>query len=107
MRPRPVRPNIFKPLPRLGVNSSDWKYVGTGGLLSFILPFILGLWWGHLPLGVITGPCVTACLIAFFNRVRKGKKPHWTSHRLKAMLSRWARSYRSMPGDYSDNSWLA
>lgn len=106
MRPRPVRPNIFKQLPRLGVNSEDWKYVGIGSLASFILPFVLGLWFKHLPVGVVTGPVVLVILVALFNAVQRGKKPQWTNHMLKAILGRWSRFHRSLPGDYSENDWL-
>lgn len=106
MRPRPVRPNIFKPLPRLGVNASDWKYVGLVSFVCFIVPFILGIWAGHLPLGAITGPLSFAMSVAFFNAIHKGKKPNWTSHNLKAISQRWAPYRRAQAGDYSDNSWL-
>src|SRR5215210_8294907 len=98
MRPRPVRPNIFKPLPRLGVNASDWKYVGGVTFVSFNLPFILGIWLGHVPLGAITGPLVFAISVAFFNAVNKGKRPHWTGHTLRAIWQRWARFRRALPG---------
>lgn len=106
MRPRPVRPNIYKQLPRLGVNVSDWKYVGLIAFACFIAPFILRIWVGHIPLGAITGPVALAIAVAFFHAIHKGKRPHWTSHMLKAILQRWCRWHPRLAGDYSDNDWL-
>jgi hypothetical protein len=103
---RPVRSNILKPLPRLGVYVSDWPWIVAAGAVFFFLPFALNIWVWVFPLGTFTGPGAAIVSFAFFNWVHKGKRPMWFTYQFKAVVQRWAPYRRSLPGEYSDVSWL-
>lgn len=106
MRARPIRSNILKPLPRLGIYVENWKYIIIGGLAGFGSPFLLNLWVWVIPLGTFTGPGAAVTLFAFFNYVNRGKRPLWFNYRAKAVVERWCSWRRALPGDYSDVPWL-
>jgi hypothetical protein len=106
MRPRPVRSNTLKPLPRLGINVENWKYILAGGFALFAAPFALNLWVWVVPVGAFTGPVASVALFAFFNWVNRGKRPLWFQHQMKALGERWSPWRRALPGDYSDVFWL-
>src|SRR5262250_2684551 len=87
MQPRPIRPNIYLPVVRFGVVSSDWKFVLAALLIGYTTPFLLDLRLWGVPLELWTGLAAAALSIAFFNYVRIGRRPFWLQHRLRAMFT--------------------
>lgn len=106
MRPRPVRSNILKPLPRLGIHVENWKYIVIGAAAGFAAPFALNVWVWVVPVGAFTGPLAAVTLFAFFNYVNRGKRPLWFNHKARAAGERWCSWRRALPGDYSDVRWM-
>jgi hypothetical protein len=87
MRPRPIRPNIYLPVARLGVRIEDWQFVFAAALISYTMPFLLGLKLWGVPLELWCGLGAGALSIAFFNYARIGRRPHWLQHRMRAAIS--------------------
>lgn len=84
MRPRRIRSNIYLPVVRFGVVSSDWKFVLAVTLLGYGVPFWLDLKMWRVPLELWTGILAAVLSIAFFNFVRIGRRPFWLQHYLRA-----------------------
>lgn len=83
---RPVRSQIYLPIVKWGVAHTDWKYVGIFSALAYIIPFILDLKIGRVPLPMWTGLLTLALSIAFFNYVRVGRPPLWLNHVVASLL---------------------
>lgn len=98
MRLRPVRSNIYLPVVRFGVVTSDWKFVLAAALLGYAVPFWLDLKIWRVPLELWTGLLAAAVSILFFNFVRIGRRPFWLQHRLHA-LTQSPYTRRTLPGD--------
>ena len=100
MRPRPIRPNVYLPVVRFGVVSSDWKFVLAATLAGYTIPFLFGLKLWSVPLELWTGLTAAAASIAFFNYARIGRRPYWLQHRLRAIVEN-PRCRRALPCDLS------
>ena len=98
MRPRPIRPNIYLPVARLGVRVEDWKFVFAATLASYTVPFLLNLKLWGVPLELWSGLGAGALSIAFFNYARIGRRPYWLQHRLRAIFTDPIQRH-SLPGD--------
>lgn len=101
MRPRPVRPNVYLPVVRFGVISSDWKFVLILTLVGYTIPFVFGLRFWGVPLELWTGLMAAALSITFFNYTRIGRRPYWLQHRFRALVENPCRR-RTLPGDWSE-----
>jgi hypothetical protein len=88
MRPRPIRSNIYLPVVRFGVVTSDWKFVLAATLIGYGVPFWLDLKLWKVPLELWTGILAAVLSIAFFNFVRIGRRPYWLQHRLRAITEK-------------------
>lgn len=98
MRPRPIRSNIYLPVVRFGVFTSDWKFVLAATLVGYGVPFWLDLKLWKVPLELWTGILAAVLSIAFFNFVRVGRRPYWLQHRLRALTEK-PRHRRTIPAD--------
>jgi hypothetical protein len=108
MRPRPIRPNIYLPVARLGVRIEDWKFVLAAALVSYTMPFLLDLKLWGVPLELWCGLGAGALSIAFFNFARIGRRPHWLQYRLRAIFTSPIQR-RSLPIDdarRSKRDWI-
>ena len=99
MRTRPIRPNIYLPVVKFGVVSSDWKFVLFAALMGYILPFLFDLKLWGAPLELITGVLSAALSIAFFNWARTGRPPYWLQHKIRSLIE----SPHSAPALPADN----
>ena len=98
MRPRPIRPNVYLPVVKFGVTSSDWKFVLFALLAGYAAPFLLDLKLLGVPLELATGLLSAALSIAFFNWARVGRRPYWLQHKIRALLEN-PRSRGALPAD--------
>jgi hypothetical protein len=85
MRRRATRPNVFRGLKRFGVYSTDWKYILIPTAVAYLIPFLLGMWIGYVPLGFPLGLFTFLVLLGTFNYLRLSKPECWLSHKLDAM----------------------
>jgi hypothetical protein len=99
MRARPIRSNIYLPVVRFGVVTSDWKVVLLASLVGYGIPFLLDLKLWRVPLELWTGLLAAALSIAFFNFVRIGRRPYWLQHKVKALFEH-SRHRQSLPVDH-------
>lgn len=86
MRQRPVRPNVYLPVVKFGVVSSDWKFVLFAAVMGYALPFLFELKLWGAPLELVMGLISGAFSIAFFNWARMGRRPHWLQHKIRALI---------------------
>ena len=86
MRHRPVRPNVYLPVVKFGVVSSDWKFVLGATLIGYTAPFLLDLKLWGAPLEMWAGLGAAALAVAFFNWARVGRRPHWLQHKIRALV---------------------
>src|SRR5262245_56851641 len=86
MRHRPIRPNVYLPVVKLCVVSSDWKFVLTAAIIGFTAPFLRDLKLWGAPLEMWTGIMAAAGAIVFFNWARIGRRPHWLQHKIRARI---------------------
>ncbi len=108
MRPRPVRSKIYLPVVRFFVVSSDWKFVLAATLIGYLIPLLLKLRIGMVPLWLITGLGTLFGSILFFYFIRIGRRPYWFQHSLQAMV-RHPRHRRVLPADrirHPRRSWI-
>ena len=98
MRPRRIRSNIYLPVVRFGVVSSDWKFVLAATILGYGIPFWLDLKLWRVPLELWTGILAAVLSIAFFNFVRIGRRPFWLQHHLRAFTES-PNKRRTLPRD--------
>lgn len=85
MRRRATRPNVFRGLKRFGVYSTDWKYILIPTAIAYLVPFLLGIWIGYLPLGFPLGLFTFLLLLGTFNYLRLSKPECWLSQKFDAM----------------------
>ena len=83
---RPIRPQIFRPVVRLGVNDADWPFVILFTAAGYAIPFFLNLNPYGIPLPFISCFSILAGSIAFFNWARIGRRPRWLHHQFTARL---------------------
>jgi hypothetical protein len=86
MRPRPIRPNVYLPVVKFGVVSSDWKFVLFAVVMGYSLPFLLNLTLWGAPLELIMGVTSGALSIGFFNWARIGRRPYWLQHKIRTLI---------------------
>ena len=90
MRRRATRPNVFRGLKRFGVYSTDWKFILIPTAIAYLVPFVLGLWIGYVPLGFPVGLLFFLILLGTFNYLRLSKPAYWLSQVFDAEIDRWA-----------------
>ena len=90
MRRRATRPNVFRGLKRFGVYSTDWKFILISTAIAYLVPFVLGLWVGYVPLGFPMGLLVFLILLGTYNYLRLSKPSYWLSQKFDAEIDRWA-----------------
>src|SRR5262249_2769837 len=98
MRPRPIRPNIYLPVVKFGVVSSDWKFVLFSAVIGYTLPFLFDLQLWGIPLELLTGVMLAAFSIAFFNWARTGRPPYWLQYKIRSLIEN-PRSRPPLPAD--------
>jgi hypothetical protein len=98
MRLRSIRPNVYLPVVKFGVVSSDWKFVLFAGLIGYTVPFLFDLKLWGVPLEILTGLMLGALSIAFFNWARMGRRPYWLQHKLRSFFEN-PRSRPALPAD--------
>jgi hypothetical protein len=96
MRSRPVRPNIYLSVVRLGVADSDWFSILLISCVSYLAPVPFGVTLLYVPLQMWTWLFVTAGAIVFFNYIRIGRKPYWLQHQVRGLFVSH-RQYRCIP----------
>ena len=89
MRRRATRPNVFRGLKRFGVYSTDWKYIFVPTAVAYLIPFLLGMWIGYVPLGFPLGLFTFLILLGTFNYLRLSKPECWLSQKVDAMADGW------------------
>jgi len=95
---RPVRPNIYLPVVKFGVVSSDWKFVLLAVFVGYTAPFLLDLKVWGIPLELLMALAAAALSIAFFNYARIGRKPFWLQHKVLALVEN-PRGRAALPAD--------
>ena len=98
MRHRYIRPNVYLPVVKFGVASSDWKFVLGAALIGYTVPFLLDLKLWGVPLELWTGLAAIAFAVAFFNWARIGRRPYWLQHKVRALAEN-PRQRRVLPRD--------
>lgn len=98
MRRRPVRPNIYLPVVKFGVVSSDWKFVLLAVFIGYTAPFLLDLKLWGIPLELLMALAAAALSIAFFNYARIGRRPFWLQHKTRALVES-PRGRAALPAD--------
>ena len=98
MRQRPIRSNIYLPVVRFGVVTSDWKFVLAATLSGYAIPFWLDLKLWRVPLELWTGILAAVLSVAFFNYVRIGRRPRWLQHQTRALIEN-SRRRATIPAD--------
>lgn len=105
MRRRSTRPNVFRGLKRFGVYSTDWKFILIPTAVAYIVPFVLGLWVGYVPLGFPLGLLVFLILLGIFNYLRISKPSHWLSQKFDVESDRWANFRPPLQGEIDPAIW--
>jgi hypothetical protein len=105
MRGRPIRSQIYLPVVRFGVVDTDWKFVISIVLLCYCIPYLFDLRIMNFPLEIWASLIGLAASVAFFNFVRKGRRPFWLQHQIGALAKR-ARQRHSLPADEKARGWL-
>lgn len=106
MRRRATRPNVFRGLKRFGVYTTDWKYILIPTATAYLVPFVLGMWFGYVPLGFPLGLLTFLTLLGTFNYLRLSKPECWLSHKLDAMADRWAPFRAPLSGELDARDWV-
>lgn len=107
MRRRATRPNIFRGLKRFGVYSTDWKFILLPTAVTYLLPFIFGIWIGHVPLGFPLGLLTFLILLGTFNYLRISKPECWLAHKFSAVADRWAPIRPPQYGEMDQQDWVS
>jgi hypothetical protein len=68
-----LRPMLYRPVSRLGVNLEDWPLLLGGTFLGYSLVFFFRLRWRGIPLEFFGGLFVFLVLTMFFNWARLGR----------------------------------
>src|SRR5262245_58670749 len=108
MRPRPVRPNLFKPVTRFGIVASDWKFILLVTLAGYLVPFVFDVRLFRVPLFLWAGLLCALLSYAFCFWARIGRRPYWLQHTARAFISSSVER-RALPLDRKKRplrSWL-
>jgi hypothetical protein len=95
---RPVRPNVYRPVTKLGVSGPDWPFVVLFSSAAYAIAFLLDLRVGRVQLAFPILVASFVASVAFFNWARRGRRPLWLRYQLRAAL-RPARLRRRLPSD--------
>lgn len=106
MRRRQTRPNVFRELTRFGVYSSDWKYILIPTAVTYLIPFILNVWVGFIPLGFPLGLITFLILLTAFNFLRRSKPKNWLSHKTEAFSEKWASVRPPLGRELEVRDWI-
>ena len=106
MRRRVTRPNVFRGLKRFGVYSTDWKYILIPTAVAYLIPFLLGMWIGYVPLGFPLGLLTFLMLLGTFNYLRLSKPECWLSQKLDAMADRWTQFRPPVNSELETTDWI-
>lgn len=106
MRRRLTRPNVFRELKRYGVYSTDWKYILIPTAAAYLIPFLLGIWIGFVPLGFPLGLLTFLILLGAFNFLRRSKPKYWLSHKIEAVSDRWVYFRPPLGGEFESRDWV-
>ena len=106
MRRRQTRPNVFRELKRFGVCSSDWKYILIPTAVVYLIPFMLNVWVGFIPLGFPLGLITFLILVTAFSFLRRSKPKYWLSHKTEAFSEKWARVRPPLGGELEVKDWV-
>jgi hypothetical protein len=106
MRRRATRPNVFRGLKRFGVYSTDWKYILIPTAVAYLIPFLLGMWIGCVPLGFPLGLLTFLVLLGTFNYLRLSKPECWLSQKLDAMADRWTQFRPPVNPELETTDWI-
>ncbi len=106
MRPRPIRPNVYHEIKRCGVYQGDWKYILIPTAVAYILPFILGLWFYYIPLGVPLGAITFVVTLSLFTFLRASKPKGWLYQKLDAGSDGWSKFRRPIGSEYEAEGWI-
>lgn len=105
MRRRATRPNVFRGLKRFGVYSTDWKFILIPTAIAYLVPFVLGIWVGYVPLGFPVGLLVFLTLLGTFNYLRLSKPRYWLSQKFDAEMDRWATFRPPLKDEIEHSVW--
>ena len=106
MRRRVTRPNVFRGLKRFGVYSTDWKYILIPTAVAYLIPFLLGMWIGYVPLGFPLGLLTFLVLLGTFNYLRLSKPECWLSQKLDAVADRWTQFRPPVNSELETTDWI-
>jgi len=106
MRRRATRPNVFRGLKRFGVYSTDWKYILIPTAVAYLIPFLLGIWIGYVPLGFPLGLFTFLLLLGTFNYLRLSKPECWLSQKLDATADRGAPFRAPLDSELGVADWI-
>lgn len=106
MRKRHTRPNVFRGLKRFGVHSTDWKFILVPTGAAYLIPFIFGLWVGYVPLGFPLGLLTFLTLLGAFNFLRRSKPECWLTHKMEAVIEKWANVRAPLNGELEARDWV-
>jgi hypothetical protein len=106
MRRRATRPNVFRGLKRFGVYSTEWKYILIPTAVAYLIPFLLGMWIGYVPLGFPLGLFTFLVLLGTFNYLRLSKPECWLSHKFDAEIDRWGSFRPPLNSELDPAGWV-
>ena len=106
MRRRVTRPNVFRGLKRFGVYSTDWKYILIPTAVAYLIPFLLGMWIGYVPLVFPLGLLTFLMLLGTFNYLRLSKPECWLSQKFDAMADRWTQFRPPVNSELETTDWI-
>ena len=106
MRRRATRPNVFRGLKRFGVYTTDWKYILIPTAVAYLIPFLLGMWIGYVPLGFPLGLLTFLVLLGTFNYLRLSKPECWLSQKLDAVADRWTQFRPPVNSELETTDWI-
>jgi hypothetical protein len=109
MRHRSVRPNIYLPVVRFGVVTTDWKFILCATLVGYLIPFFFRFKVGGIPMWFVTGVGAAALSYGFFRYTKVGRRPYWFQHLVRALLDGQV-ARRTLPSDRYKNpqrAWLS
>lgn len=106
MRRRATRPNVFRGLKRFGVYSTDWKYILIPTAVAYLIPFLLGMWIGYVPLGFPLGLLTFLVLLGTFNYLRLSKPEFWLFQKFDAMADGWTQFRPPVNSELETTDWI-
>ena len=106
MRRRATRPNVFRGLKRFGVYSNDWKYILLPTTIAYLIPFLLGMWIGYVPLGFPLGLLTFLVLLGTFNYLRLSKPEFWLFQKFDAMADGWTQFRPPVNSELETTDWI-